>query len=423
MPLRNTMQKRRRISTLVILIVAGEAIFFLPFVLARIFRPTLLSVFEISNTELGIWFSIYGFVAMVSYLFGGTLADRFSSRSLMALALWLTAGGGFVMTLVPASGIMKFVYACWGFTTICLFWAALIRATREWGGMDFQGRAFGWLEGGRGIVAALLGTITFVLFSWFTRGFPEGKTGGLGWSPFQYIILTTSVITLICGLLVWIWVPETKLSYRSRKPAVVVREVKELMKNPSIWMLGIIIICAYTGYKITDDFSLYAREVIGFTEVEAAGVGSAALWLRALVAILAGYVADKSNRVQVISVSFGCTGIGALLIGFGVLDQSIGLLLLNLALTAAGIYGVRALYFAVMKEARLSWGLTGTAVGIVSFIGFTPEIYMSPWMGRLLDKNPGVTGHQYVFLVLALFAGIGLVSSLWFGKRAKKTYI
>ena len=72
---------RGKTITLITLIVAGEAIFFLPFVLARVFRPTLLDLFGISNTELGLWFSVYGIVAMVSYLFGGPLADRFEKAA------------------------------------------------------------------------------------------------------------------------------------------------------------------------------------------------------------------------------------------------------------------------------------------------------------------------------------------------------
>ncbi|MEN8226605.1 MAG: MFS transporter [Bacteroidota bacterium] len=399
-------QEKRRSTTLITLIIAGEAIFFLPFVLARIFRPTLLEYFDISNTELGILFSIYGIVAMVSYLFGGTLADRIPARSLMAVGLWLTSGGGFVMTLFPDPRSMKVLYAFWGFTTICLFWAAMIRATREWGGGDFQGRAFGWLEGGRGAVAALLGTLSFFLFSWL--------------NDFKLVILTTSVLTLISGFLVWIFVPVNKLESRSKMPKAVIGEVGKLLGNRSIWMLAIIIVCAYAGYKITDDFSLYAREVLGFSEVGAAGIGTTALWIRALVAIMAGYLADRLNRVHVIMVSFALTIGGSLLIGFGILDQIVGLVLLKLALTATGIYGVRALYFSVMKEAKIPLGLTGTAVGIVSFAGFTPEVFMSPWMGYLLDRHPGTTGHQYVFLLLSLFAFIGLVSSLFFGRDAKR---
>lgn len=81
-------------STLIALIFAGEAIFFLPFVLPRIFRPTLLAVSEITNTELGVFYPAYDIVAMRSYFIGYPLADRFPARNLMSFALGLTALGG-----------------------------------------------------------------------------------------------------------------------------------------------------------------------------------------------------------------------------------------------------------------------------------------------------------------------------------------
>lgn len=221
----DTLRTRKRISILISLIIAGEAVFFLPFVLARIFRPTLLEVFEITNTELGTYFSIYGIVAMVSYIFGGTLADRFSARNLMAIALWLTSLGGFIMAWLPSSTIMRVLYGFWGFTTIFLFWAAMIKATREWGGSDFQGRAFGWLEGGRGGTAAILGTISFLLFSWFSVKTSSGDIAGNGIHAFQIVILTISGITFISGILIWYLVPKTATDSRS-KPIFVVERKK-----------------------------------------------------------------------------------------------------------------------------------------------------------------------------------------------------
>ena len=407
-------KEKKRISTLISLILAGEAVFFLPFVLARIFRPTLLAVFEITNTELGTYFSIYGIVAMVCYIFGGTLADRFSARNLMAIALWLTSLGGLIMAWLPSSSIMTALYAFWGFTTIFLFWAALIRATREWGGSDFQGRAFGWLEGGRGGTAAIMGTIAFLLFSWFTVDISSGVVARQGIHPFQIVVLVMSGIIFISGCLIWFLVPKTATSSKSKPTLVAIQRVIKIIRMPTIWMLAIMIVCGYVGYKITDDFSLYVNEVLGFSEVSAAGIGTAALWIRAFVAILAGYLADRLNHVKVIIVCYAITIGSGLLIGFGILNQLTGLIFLNLTLTAIGIYGVRALYFAIMKEAKIPLGYTGTAVGIVSFVGFTPEVFMSPWMGHLLDKYPGATGHQYVFLILALFAFFGLVTSLLF---------
>ena len=41
---------------LLLLILAGEAVFILPFVLPRVFRPTVLDVFGVDNTELGLCF-------------------------------------------------------------------------------------------------------------------------------------------------------------------------------------------------------------------------------------------------------------------------------------------------------------------------------------------------------------------------------
>ncbi len=404
--MQNQNQAKGKTLTLITLIIAAETIYMLPFVLVRVFRPTLLDLFGISNIELGLWFSVYGIVAMVSYVAGGPLADRFPARKLMAWALWLTSAGGMLMSLVPSTRIMLFVYAFWGFTTVLLFWAAMIRATREWGGTDFQGRAFGWLEGGRGAVAALLATLSLLLFSQI--------------ESLQWVILAISVMTLLSGILVWMFIPQRSPERSGTRTREVIRAVFSLMRMRNIWLMAIIVVCAYVGYKITDIYSLYAREVLGFSEVQAAGVGTIALWIRALVAILAGYLADSFKRIDVIVVSFALTLAGGFLLGLGISDGVTSLLLINLAFTAAGIYGVRALYFAVMKEAKIPLSLTGTAVGIVSLAGFAPEIFISPWMGHLLDRNPGAAGHADVFILHSAFALAGLVAALLF-RRATRT--
>jgi len=116
---------------ILLLILAGESIFILPFVLARVFRPTFLDVFQLNNFQLGTCFSIYGIVAFVSYLFGGTLADKFKPRILIALALFLTALGGVLMATYPSYSTMKILFGYWGFTTIFLFWGAMIKFRRR----------------------------------------------------------------------------------------------------------------------------------------------------------------------------------------------------------------------------------------------------------------------------------------------------
>ena len=121
---------------LLLVILAGESVFILPFVLSRVFRPTVLEVFNLTNVEIGYCFSVYGIVAMISYPFGGVLADKFQPRKLMAVALWMTALGGFLYATFPDLFTLKILYGYWGFTTIFLFWSPMIKATRVWGGTN-----------------------------------------------------------------------------------------------------------------------------------------------------------------------------------------------------------------------------------------------------------------------------------------------
>ena len=225
--------------------------------------------------------------------------------------------------------------------------------------------------------------------------------------------MVTSIITLLSGVFVWFFLP--KNSDEVTREKINTSHLGSIIKMPSIWLLSIIIVCAYVGYKITDDYSLYAHEVLGFDEYESALIGTVALWIRAIVAISVGYLADKLSASKVISCCFLLTIIGAGMVSLGFIDQIVVLIITNLALILIGLYGIRTLYFALIEEADIPVYITGTAVGVVSVIGFTPDIFMGPWMGSLLDNNPGELGHQKVFFILLVFALIGLVASLFFG--------
>ena len=87
------------------------------------------------------------------------------------------------------------------------------------------------------------------------------------------------------------------------------------------------------------------------------------------------------------------------------------------------IFALRGLYFAIMQEGRVPMAYTGSAVGFVSLIGYTPDVFMGPLMGYLLDQSPGATGHQHVFWVVSGFALVGLVASSLFTRitRAAST--
>jgi MFS family permease len=410
----------RRLSILVLLILSGELIFFLPFVFARVFRPTLLEVYQISNLDLGYYFSVYGLVAMASYFAGGPLADKFSSRNLISLALASTALGGFVLALFPNKELLVWIYGYWGFTTIFLFWAALIKATRMWGGESFQGKAFGFLEGGRGATAALVATGALLIFSDASSVAGDSSNSIARIESYKKIMLLSSGLIVVCALIVRFIIPADKLIEKRAREILDFRKLLTLSKLPEIWLLAIIIICAYSGYKITDIFSLYANEILNYNEYEAAGFGTFILWMRPVFAVLAGFIADRFGTGKVIHYLFILMLLGSLLMLFEPQSSLYYLSILNLVLTVSGVYGIRAIYFAMIHESNIPLNATGAAVGLVSFLGFTPDVFMSLITGFLLDNNPGFMGFRLVFLLLSVLSILGASASYILWKRTNQ---
>ena len=403
---------------LLLLILAGETIFILPFVLPRVFRPTVLDVFNLDNVQLGICFSVYGIIALLSYLFGGPFADKYAPRKLIAVALWATALGGFVYALFPNYTTLKVLYGYWGFTTIFLFWAPMIKAARVWGGSSAQGRAFGFLEGGRGLVGALVGTLGVFVFALFLTSEITEATVEESREAFKYVIHVSNGLVVIIGVLVWFFM---KLDREIEKEIVVekitVSQISQVMKLTSVWLLMVIILCAYVGYKITDILSLYAQDVMLYDQVNSAKVGTFLLYLRPVIGIIIGVITDKSQITLWLLLSFIISFLGALLFATGIIDSSATLLFfVSIFVVATGVYATRSLYFAVMQRGRIPLFLTGTAVGLVSMVGYTPDIFAGPIIGYLLDSSPGAPGHQHVFYMMAIFSLIGTIATWYYYK-------
>ena len=95
------------------------------------------------------------------------------------------------------------------------------------------------------------------------------------------------------------------------------------------------------------------------------------------------------------------------------------LLVLSVIILSTGVYALRGVYFALLHESKIPIAVSGTAIGIISVVGYTPDIFMGPLMGYLIDSNPGATGHQYLFWVLAVFSTIGLISTFQFKKAVE----
>ncbi len=410
----------RRWLTLFSLILAGEAIFGLPFHITRFFRPTFVEVFGVSQTQLGVLGAIYGVVAMLSYLAGGVVADRYSVRGLLAFSLLITGASGLYLSTIPSLTQMGWLYAFWGASTILPFWAALIKATRSWGGDQQQGAAFGVLDGGRGLFAAVLAMLALGVFALDMPSAGEAATREQQTLALQAVILAYTSACVVAAAFVWLFIPPSRpCEELPDNPGVALGKVLAVCKMPAVWLQAFLIMAAYSMYKGTDFYSQFARDVWGWSELNAAGLSAMSTWARPVAAIGAGLLADRfcSSRVLIgCFVLAGVAYVAMVLTPPGYHPRWLPpawLLWMSVLPASLGVFAMRGVYFALLEESHIPIEVTGTAVGVVSFIGFTPEIIMPLLGGWLIDHwSGGPTGYLTLYGFLAVVAMLGVLAAV-----------
>ncbi|HTG83870.1 MAG TPA: MFS transporter, partial [Gemmatimonadales bacterium] len=134
-----------------LLVMAGGTIYKLANLKDAFYVP-MQEAMGLSHTEIGTLLSVNSMVATALFIVGGYLADRFSTRILIPLGLVGTGTLGLFLSTFPGFGTLLLLFALLAVCSDCLVWPALLKSIRQLGGSKEQGRLFGLLEGGRGVV-------------------------------------------------------------------------------------------------------------------------------------------------------------------------------------------------------------------------------------------------------------------------------
>jgi nitrate/nitrite transporter NarK len=391
---------------MLILCVAGGTIFNVVYVFEVYYLP-LQQAMELSKSQIGMLLGVFGAASMLSYGPGGWLADRFSSRKLITLAMVFTGGTGFLYASFPSYPVALTLHALWGISISLVFWNAMIKATRNWAPSEQQGRAFGFLEAGRGLFGTIGGSILLGVFTWL------GSTR----MALATVIASWSTIIVLCGVAAWFVLqddgPASEGQPEGKKKKVGWHDVTLVLKMPAVWLIAMVIIAANSGFWATYLFTPYASEVFLLSVAMGGLLSIARNWINPLAPFISGFVADRfgiSNTTFVLLLvmmfSFAL---------FAVTPGNISLLPLvvfNGAVAALCIYALRGIYFALLDEQGVPRALTGTAAGVASVIGFTPDVYMPVVSGAILDNYPGLQGYRILFAGASVIAGLG-VAAAW----------
>ena len=136
--------------------------------------------------------------------------------------------------------------------------------------------------------------------------------------------------------------------------------------------------------------------------------------MRPVAAVVAGFCADRWKSSTAVIGAFALAALASsIMVLLAPADSLVSLLWTTILIGCLGIFALRGIYFALLEESRVPVYLTGTAVGVVSFIGYTPEIFMPVLGGYLIDLwDGGSTGYQVLFGVLVAASAVGIAATL-----------
>ncbi|WP_144161981.1 MFS transporter [Paraburkholderia sp. BCC1885] len=404
--------KAQRYVQLLLLVIAAGAIYPILY-LRQVYQPTMLEVFHITDSQLGYLYSSLGTIFLLSYLPSGWLADRIAPRLLICFSLIATGVLGLWYSTAPSFHLLMVIFGGWGLSTGLTFWAAVIKRVTMIAGTHEQGRFFGFLDGGRGLVEALLATAAISLFAWATQTRGEAVTTGFRLVVYMYAFLCIA-LGVVLGL---VKDPQGSKAAADqaagRKRSNVLIDLKTLAAIPELWLVAAIVFCGYQVFWATYSFSAYLHEgTIGLSVVMAGTVTTLKLWMRPIGGIGGGFLGDRYSKISVLVIALFLAALSLLgLVAAPGIGNHVALVFLVLFI---GIltYAIRGLYWSLLDRCNVPVETMGLAIGLISVLGYSPDVFLPLINGYLTQNYPGVFGYQLYFGYVAAVAAVGGFAAL-----------
>lgn len=414
MTIKHSNSLNHNIFKILLLSFAGSIIYGLPY-FRSYYYDAYKQMYHLSNLEMGTLGSAYGLLGLFSYILGGILADKFKAKYLLIFSMIATGLGGILHLVLTDFRALVIIYGLWGITSLLTFWPALMKMVRMQAKDNEQSRAYGIFEGGRGIFTAAHLTIATFIFSILEYKFVF-YLGNI-----DYIIIFYSISPIIVGIL-FIFILKNDEIDEEEKEKINIKRIWQIIKMPAIWIIIVMVFCMYFYQMSIYYFTPYATNVIGVSATLAASIAVFKQYLRPFASTSGGFLADKFGKGQVMAAGFILMALGTvvLILAGEMKSYQVVVLVLAGAIIYFGLYTTYGIYFSFLSEGGIPIGVTGLAIGLVSTIGYIPEIIAPLIAGEILDRFNGNKGYYIYFILMIAMAFIGFIFSIIWCKTYAK---
>lgn len=378
------MNKSKRNIVLVVLSMIAGLVYLTPF-LRFSFYHQMREALSLSHDQLGTIGLTYGLFNVLGYIPSGFLAEKFSTKMLLivsTLGMCLTT---LWYSTFPDYSSLIVIHALYGIFSVGTFWSPYLKAIRNLGTDEEQGRLFGMSEGLRGVGQTAVAFASLGVLSSFAT-VAAGFRAALFINAAAFAILMVLVIVLVPDII-------------------------------------FVIMCGYTLWNTVNGYAgAYCTDILKISENLSSSLSIFRSFLIVPIAgFTGGFLMDKfSSKGKGMFIAFSCV---ALCVAAIYLSTQMVVICAVLTIVLGYFVNViKATYWSIMGEAGVPLATTGMATGVISLIGLTPDIFTPKIIGLLLqhaeEQGNIAMGYNYMWLWAVVWAVLGIGAAMILKRRA-----
>lgn len=393
------------------------AIFYVLFCRAS-FYDAFIEAMDVTNTQFGILYGIYGWIAVVGYLIGGLVADKVAPKWLMFISFLVTGICNFILGLWPSYSVCVVLYAVMGVSTTVTFWDAMLKCNRILGqSIKQEGLSFSWLQTIRGLGELIISTFIIYLFTKFIN-----IVAGL-----RFVIWVYAAMLIIFAF-ISLFVFDTEIQAEDESGEIKkvttsensFKQTVRLLKNPDLWLC---IIIAFGGYNLGSCVGSYLGDMAGTFGAASAAIayiGSMTNWFKPIGSYAGGFITKKHGPTFILMwISVIYIGITTALLLLPKSHKYLWAFLVVATIEIILTGAFRSQKYIQINEAGIPVEDTGNAFGIIATVIYSGDAFMPVLIGVWLDKYGDVGAYNRLYLCFYLFCAMSIIAAVIFRRRNK----
>ncbi|MCI9076727.1 MAG: MFS transporter [Dorea sp.] len=392
------MENRNVLLLIVILSCANTAVYGLPYMKGQ-FYDIMLEALRLNHTQLSTLFSIYGFVSLGAYLLGGILADMASLKKIMCAALMISGAMHMYAVTIPGYYSLCVIFALLAFTSVMAFYPASMKILSGLRLHNGNGMVFG-------IYVALINVVGILVVS---GGLLVLRNVNDSIFVFQTVSGLYGMMHFVVLLLLILFFKEENTEHREKSGFINMEMLKYVLRDFRVWGIVGIVFFNYMLQSILTYVIPYFSQVYRMNEETILVISIFRVnIITILVSPLAGKIADKCGSAVrlieytfILTVIFGIVLLGSLFFAIPIGAAVAVVLIITVAATAG-----KSMNMVTISEMGIPEELKGTVIGVVAFLGYSPDAFFYSIAGGLLDQCQ-LTGYKIIFGIFLLCAVMG----------------